>query len=432
MSNTFNAVNQHCLNHINALSETHEVLASEDICDENGMKLWAKGKPVSKALQERLLARKLRVPLELTLEVQGGASKETVVARARELCEAEPDLAALLGLGARGVLAALGEAPIEKALRLLLTCSQNTPAAGFDHAVKVAMLAAAMGLRGNLPQRELDHLVIGALAHDVGELYVNPEYLHNPRPLGLAEWQHVAVHPLIGKKVIAELTQLNPAVGDIIAGHHEREDGSGYPLRSLKPAQSRAARLVALAETMSGLLGARDNRLGRLAVALKLVPGEFSADVLNLMMPRVENRALEVPAHFDTMQASATVAHVETVLREARQLVRGLAETHPERQRMAAKAAESLARLEASLHSTGLPQLAPGAWDEMCEQGKADAYLELEMVPREILWRLRHLARGLSLAEHSYPGASAPYAELATLLSNVGNVGQVQPALAAA
>lgn len=418
MSNTFNAVNQHCLNHINALSETHEVLASEDICDENGMKLWAKGKPVSKALQERLLTRKLRTPLELTLEVQGGASKETVVARAKELCEQEPELASLLGLGARGVFAALGEAPIEKALRLLLTCTQNTPAAGFDHAVKVAMLATAMALRGNLPQRELDQLVIGALAHDVGELYVNPDYLHNPRQLNLAEWQHVAVHPLIGKKVIAELTQLHKDVGDIIACHHEREDGSGYPLRSLKPALSRASRLVALAESMSGLLGARDNRLGRMAVALKLVPDEFSADVLNLMMPRLENRALDVPAQFDTTQAAQTVAHVEDVLRQARALARGLAEAHPERQRMAAKSAESLARLEASLHSTGLPQLAPGVWAEMGPACRAAAYLEMEMVPREILWRLRHLARGLSLAEHTYPGASAPYQELTALLGS--------------
>lgn len=417
---TFNAVNQHCLNHISTLTETHEVLASEDICDENGMKLWAKGKPVSRALQERLLSRKLRVPLELTLEVQGGASKESVVQRARELCDLEPDLGTLLGLSARSVFAALSEAPVEKALRLLLTCTQNTPTAGFDHAVKVAMLATAMGLRGNLPQRELDTLVIGGLAHDVGELYVNPDYLSNPRQLSLTEWQHVAVHPLIGKKVITELTTLHKDVGDIIAGHHEHEDGSGYPLRSAKAVQSRACRLVALAEVMTGLLHTRDNRLARMTLALKLVPGEFSADVLNLVMPRIEGHTLQVPADFDVEQASHGVVNVERVLHAARSMSRGLTEAHPERQQMVTRAQESLARLEAALHSTGLPLMSSSTWADMGERSRADAYLELEMVPREIMWRMRHLARALSLAALTYAGASPAYSELTALLASVG------------
>jgi HD-GYP domain-containing protein (c-di-GMP phosphodiesterase class II) len=415
---TFTNVNQHCLQHISALAETHEVLASEDICDQNGTKLWAKGKPVSKALQERLLSRKLRVPLELTLEVQGGASKESVVQRARELCEIEPDLGSLLGTGARGVFAALAEAPVEKALRLLLTCTQTAPAAGFDHAVKVAMLGTAMGLRGNLPQRELDTLVIAGLAHDIGELYVNPAYLTNPRQLSLTEWQHVAVHPLIGRKVVAELTNLHKDVGDIIAGHHEHEDGSGYPLRTNKQLQSRPCRLIALAEVISGLLHTRDNRLARTALALKLVPGEFSADVLNLVMPRVEGHVLQVPESFDMEAAAHSVAQVEVGLRKVRSIARTIAESHPERQAMLTRAQESLARLEAALHSTGLPLMSSSAWASMGERSRADAYLELEMVPREIMWRMRHLARGLSLAAHTYPGASPAFMQLTSLLAS--------------
>lgn len=416
----FNAVNQHCMKHISTLTETHDVLASEDICDEKGRKLWARGQPVSRELQERLLSRKLRVPLELSLEVLGGATKMTVVKRARELCDLEPDLGTLLGLGARSVFAALAEAPIEKALRLLLTCTQNTPTASFDHAIKVAMLATAMGLRGNLPQRELDTLVIGGLAHDVGELYVNPDYLSSSRQLTLAEWQHVAVHPLIGKKVISELTTLHKDVGDIIAGHHEHEDGSGYPLRSAKPVQSRPCRLVALAEVISGLLHTRDNRLARTALALKLVPGEFSADVLNLVMPRVEGHALQVPPDFNMEKASHVVAHVEKALHQARAIARGLTETNPERQRTVLRAQDSLARLEAALHSTGLPLMGYSTWAGMGERNRADAYLELEMVPREIMWRMRHLARALSLTALTYEGASPAYGELTSLLASVG------------
>ena len=49
----FCTVNAHCLENIVRLSDDMEVLASHDIVDDRGIKLWAKGKPVSRALQEK-------------------------------------------------------------------------------------------------------------------------------------------------------------------------------------------------------------------------------------------------------------------------------------------------------------------------------------------------------------------------------------------
>jgi hypothetical protein len=60
----FCAVNPHCLENIVRLSDDMEVIASSDILDDRGVKLWAKGAPVSRALQEKMLLRRLKKPLK--------------------------------------------------------------------------------------------------------------------------------------------------------------------------------------------------------------------------------------------------------------------------------------------------------------------------------------------------------------------------------
>lgn len=54
--------------------ETYSIVASQDIVDVRGLKLWAKGQPVSAALQQRLLDRKLQRPLEACLAVEDGVA----------------------------------------------------------------------------------------------------------------------------------------------------------------------------------------------------------------------------------------------------------------------------------------------------------------------------------------------------------------------
>ena len=60
-------------------SETYSIVASQDIVDIRGLKLWAKGQPVSAALQQRLLERKLKNPLESCLMAEDGVTPFTLL-----------------------------------------------------------------------------------------------------------------------------------------------------------------------------------------------------------------------------------------------------------------------------------------------------------------------------------------------------------------
>ena len=55
-------------------SASYSIVASQDIVDVRGLKLWAKGLPVSAALQQRLLERKLLNPIEACLMAEDGVT----------------------------------------------------------------------------------------------------------------------------------------------------------------------------------------------------------------------------------------------------------------------------------------------------------------------------------------------------------------------
>src|SRR5690606_27536202 len=89
------------------------------------------------------------------------------------------------------------------------------------HAVGVAR---AMGL----PAAEVQAVRTAALLHDIGKLAVPEHILSKPGPLTAEEFERMRVHPTVGAEIIAGVPFPYP-VAPIIAGHHERWDGKGYP-----------------------------------------------------------------------------------------------------------------------------------------------------------------------------------------------------------
>src|SRR4051812_35616344 len=71
--------NPHALAALVKASEIYAIVASQDIVDVRGLKLWAQGQPVSAALQQRLLERRLQKPLESCLEAEDGVTVFTLL-----------------------------------------------------------------------------------------------------------------------------------------------------------------------------------------------------------------------------------------------------------------------------------------------------------------------------------------------------------------
>ena len=97
-----NQVNVHVLNAILEAARGRAVLASRDIYDDNGMKLLAQGKPMAPALQERLLERRLKLPLETSLRFESGLDKVQLRRAFVELLDSGHVLVRPLRLGQAG------------------------------------------------------------------------------------------------------------------------------------------------------------------------------------------------------------------------------------------------------------------------------------------------------------------------------------------
>ena len=84
---TFTTANQHALATILDASQTKSIIASRDIFDIGGTKLWARDQPVSSAVQRKLLDRQLRNPLESGLLVEDGVTPQALVQCAEALVD---------------------------------------------------------------------------------------------------------------------------------------------------------------------------------------------------------------------------------------------------------------------------------------------------------------------------------------------------------
>src|SRR5437868_1660175 len=84
-------------------------------------------------------------------------------------------------------------------------------------------LMEALGIADEYPDAEY-----GFLLHDSGKVGIPERILNKPGPLTAAEWRVMRTHPLIGYQMVAGIPFLTTAA-QIVRGHHEMFDGSGYP-----------------------------------------------------------------------------------------------------------------------------------------------------------------------------------------------------------
>ena len=198
-NDSFSTANQHALATILEASQTKSIIASRDIFDIAGIKLWARDQPVSGALQRKLLDRQLRNPLESCLLAEDGVTRQTLVT-CTESCWHATRRCALLRSQAAKVMPQVAHLPLHSVAQLLLTAGQASRPDSFDHAVQAMALAGALMAAHGGGTAELRLAMLGGLLHDLGEMYIDPRYgeADANRSLDFVSYQQLVVHPACG------------------------------------------------------------------------------------------------------------------------------------------------------------------------------------------------------------------------------------------
>jgi putative nucleotidyltransferase with HDIG domain len=108
------------------------------------------------------------------------------------------------------------------------------------HNRRVAGYAVAIGRELGMNNQAIRIMARAALLHDIGKLGISDTILLKQGPLSESEWTLVTRHPTMGLDILATVDHLQQET-EIIAAHHERIDGSGYP-RAWSGTRSRWAR----------------------------------------------------------------------------------------------------------------------------------------------------------------------------------------------
>ena len=127
------------------------------------------------------------------------------------------------------------------------------------HTARVAALTVMLGRSMGMSSKDIVHLRRGALLHDIGKMGIPDSILHKPGPLDEQEWEVMRRHPVYAYELLSPIPYLRPALV-IPHLHHERWDGSGYPLGLEGEEIPLAARVFAVVDVWDALTSPRPYR----------------------------------------------------------------------------------------------------------------------------------------------------------------------------
>jgi HD-GYP domain-containing protein (c-di-GMP phosphodiesterase class II) len=161
-----------------------------------------------------------------------------------------------------------------------------------SHNYRVTLYAVDLAESLRLPSRQIIALMAGAFLHDVGKIGISDSILLKPGALTDEEFTRMREHVNIGLQIIGEVKWLELAE-EVVACHHERFDGSGYPRGLQGRAIPYNARLFAIIDVFDALTSVRPYKQAfTLETTLDMMRAErgshFDPELLDHFIARAE------------------------------------------------------------------------------------------------------------------------------------------------
>lgn len=175
----------------------------------------------------------------------------------------------------------------------------------FEHSVNVCILSLITGIGLSFSMDMLRELGTGALLHDIGKLFIPKSILLKPTHLTVDEFETIKKHTILGYEVLKNSGKVNLTTAYIAFGHHERYDGSGYPLQLKNNNIHLYARIVAVADVYDALTSDRVYRK-------KLKPCEVYEYITSLSINHFDPKIIESFVKYVTVYPVGTGVMLNT------------------------------------------------------------------------------------------------------------------------
>ncbi len=160
------------------------------------------------------------------------------------------------------------------------------------HSRRVLDYSLAIARILGVPERELKDIEYGVLLHDFGKIGIPDAILLKPGPLTPEEWKIMRTHPELGRRLTERIPFLRGAAS-IVYHHHERWDGTGYPVGLKGEEIPLGARIFAVTDAFDAMTF---NRPYSRAVSFEAAKAEIRRCAGSQFDPRAVETFLSIPA----------------------------------------------------------------------------------------------------------------------------------------
>jgi response regulator RpfG family c-di-GMP phosphodiesterase len=154
------------------------------------------------------------------------------------------------------------EAAYRSTLKALTAALETRDSETHGHSERVVSYSLRLGREYGLSSDEMKSLEFGSLLHDIGKIGVPDSILRKPAKLTEEEWVRMREHPLHGQQILRGIEFLQGA-SRVVAQHHEKWDGTGYPLGLRSVEIDICARIFAVADAFDAITSDRVYRRGK-------------------------------------------------------------------------------------------------------------------------------------------------------------------------
>jgi diguanylate cyclase (GGDEF)-like protein/putative nucleotidyltransferase with HDIG domain len=204
-----------------------------------------------------------------------------------------------------------------EALALAIEAKDHTT---HEHLQRVRVYAIEVAKELGIAGPELEALHAASLLHDIGKRAVPEHIISKPGRLSPEEFEKMKIHTLVGAEILERVRFPYPVV-PIVRAHHEKWDGSGYPM-GLKGAEIPiGARILSAVDYLDALASDRQYRR---ALPMKEVIQKLAAESGKSFDPKVVDVLQKRYLHLERLALAKSASDPNAPLSTAIKIERGL------------------------------------------------------------------------------------------------------------
>lgn len=295
----------HYAHYLAKVNETNEVHATQDICNHHGVLLVKSGTRIDQSSAEKILRHRLMQPLEDQVALKDQLDGDQLSNHFHALVRRFPDLEHIhTALAFDDDFKALVYHPsLNASLRQKVTVFQARLPQQFEAAVFGAWLAALLARELGVDKETMRAAFLAGLVRDLGFLHINPDIVFKRGTLTSEEWRAIMGHVVVGNLFLSGLSGVTEDVVRAVMEHHERYDGTGYPVGRWRDQLSVLGNIVGAADTLQAIRVKQFERNGRNLMDahpyLQLNTGKHSDDVGDAMLNILNRSGLKMTCQDD-------------------------------------------------------------------------------------------------------------------------------------